>query len=578
MRYQVLCTDYDGTIAHDGVVDAATVAAMERLLASGRRLVLVTGRELPELLEIFPRIDLFEWVVAENGALLYRPSTKEEKPLADPPAEDLVRRLRDKGCTPFSVGRVIVATREPYETVVLEAIRDLGLEQQVIFNKGAVMVLPAGVNKASGLTAALAEMGLSPHNAVAVGDAENDHAMLRLCEFSCAVANALPAVKDTADLATRDKRGAGVQQLIAAMLEDDLRALEHKLTRHHIPLGDGAGGELSIPPFGPTVLVAGPSASGKSSFASAMIEALVERKYQFCIIDPEGDYESFGSTLVCGGPKSPPVLEEVEKLIAAGESVVVSLTGMPIPDRPPFFIEILPRLLQMRARSGRPHWVMLDEAHHLMPAEWQTPANVLPESLHSTLMVTVHPEMLSPAVLGRVSTLVAVGKDASITVGEMAKARGIDPPSLPAGDALAPGEALVWNVAAGVEPARVRGRPSKTDRRRHRRKYAEGELPPDRSFWFRGPKNALNLRAQNLMMFLQLADGVDDETWEHHRRQRHYSMWFRDSIKDEALAAEAARVEGLPSLSADEGRKLVRAAVERDYTLPASPLPVAGAS
>jgi hypothetical protein len=184
--------------------------------------------------------------------------------------------------------------------------------------------------------------------------------------------------------------------------------------------------------------------------------------------------------------------------------------------------------------------------------------------------------MLSPAVLGRVSTLIAVGKGVDATVGEMAKARGIEPPR--DGEELAPGEALVWNVAAGVDPARVRGRPSKLDRRRHRRKYAEGELPPDRSFWFRGPKNALKLRAQNLMMFLQLADGVDDETWEHHRRAHHYSLWFRDSIKDEALAAEAARIEGLPELSAAEGRKLVRAAVERDYTLPASPLPVAGAS
>ncbi|MEJ7729069.1 MAG: hypothetical protein WKG00_07635 [Polyangiaceae bacterium] len=116
------------------------------------------------------------------------------------------------------------------------------------------------------------------------------------------------------------------------------------------------------------------------------------------------------------------------------------------------------------------------------------------------------------------------------------------------------------------------------DRRRHRRKYAAGELPADRSFWFRGPKNALNLRAQNLMMFLQLADGVDDETWEHHRRQHHYSRWFRDSIKDETLAEEASRIEGLITLTADEGRKLLRAAVERDYTLPASPLPVAGAS
>src|SRR5688572_25365379 len=200
MRYLTLCCDYDGTIAHHGTVDAATIAALERLLASGRRLVLVTGRELDDLQRVMPRLDLFERVVAENGALLYTPATREEQPLTDPPSDRLVRALRERGVAPLSVGRCIVATWEPHDTTVLEAIRELGLELQVIFNKGAVMVLPSGVNKASGLAAALRHMGLSPHNAVGVGDAENDHAFLALCECAVAVENALPALKDKADL------------------------------------------------------------------------------------------------------------------------------------------------------------------------------------------------------------------------------------------------------------------------------------------------------------------------------------------------------------------------------------------
>src|SRR6218665_4128202 len=190
MRYQALATDYDGTIAHNGCVNDATVAALKDLLATGRRLILVTGRELPELLGIFPEIGLFEWVVAENGALLYRPSTSEERPLGDSPSQAFIAALQSKGGAPMSVGRWIVATWEPFETVVIETIRNLSLELQVIFNKGAVMILPTGINKASGLSAALKEMSLSPHNVVGVGDAENDHALLRSCEFSCAVANA----------------------------------------------------------------------------------------------------------------------------------------------------------------------------------------------------------------------------------------------------------------------------------------------------------------------------------------------------------------------------------------------------
>jgi hydroxymethylpyrimidine pyrophosphatase-like HAD family hydrolase len=222
MRYQILATDYDGTLAHDGRVDASSIAALEKLLATGRRVVLVTGRDLPDLLGIFPQLNLCEWVVAENGALLYHPATRMEKPLAEPPSDRFLRALQSRGVAPVSVGRVIVATWEPHQHAVLDVIRDLGLELQVIFNKGAVMVLPAGINKATGLTAALQEMGLSAHNAVGIGDAENDHAFLRLCEFAAAVANALPAVKETVDLVTAGDHGAGVIELIEELVANDL--------------------------------------------------------------------------------------------------------------------------------------------------------------------------------------------------------------------------------------------------------------------------------------------------------------------------------------------------------------------
>src|SRR6187200_236020 len=199
MRYLALCTDYDGTIAHHGLVDKPTIAALEDLRASGRKLVLVTGREIPDLQKVFDRLDLFELVVAENGALIYRPVTREERPLVDAPPQRFVEELKERGVDRISVGRCIVATWQPYEKIVLQTIRDLGLELQVIFNKGAVMVLPSGVNKATGLKAALEDLNLSRHNLVGVGDAENDHAFLELCGVSAAVSNALGSLKDHAD-------------------------------------------------------------------------------------------------------------------------------------------------------------------------------------------------------------------------------------------------------------------------------------------------------------------------------------------------------------------------------------------
>jgi hypothetical protein len=225
MHYLALATDYDGTLASDGRVDDETIAALDRLRDSGRRLILVTGRHLDDLLNVFPEINLCEWVVLENGALLYQPATREEKPLGAPPPEEFVKALQQRGVDPLAVGRVIVATWHPHENKVLDVIRNLGLEYQVIFNKGAVMVLPSGVNKASGLSAALKELGLSPHNTVAIGDAENDQALLDFCGCGVAVANALPMLKERADFVTKGDRGAGVVELINKLIASDLAEL-----------------------------------------------------------------------------------------------------------------------------------------------------------------------------------------------------------------------------------------------------------------------------------------------------------------------------------------------------------------
>jgi hydroxymethylpyrimidine pyrophosphatase-like HAD family hydrolase len=221
MRYLAIALDYDGTIARDGLVAAPVLEGLRQLKASGRKLLLVTGRELEELLGIFPQIVIFDRVVAENGALLYRPDTQERRELGEPPPGELVEALKASGI-PLSVGHTILATVRPYETLVLECIANLGLEQQVIFNKGAVMILPPGCNKASGLKTALAELGLSPYNLVAAGDGENDHSLLELAAYSVATANAVATLKAAADRVTNATHGEGVLEIIADLLDSDL--------------------------------------------------------------------------------------------------------------------------------------------------------------------------------------------------------------------------------------------------------------------------------------------------------------------------------------------------------------------
>jgi hydroxymethylpyrimidine pyrophosphatase-like HAD family hydrolase len=570
MRYLALCTDYDGTIAHHGAVDAPTIDALERLVASGRHLVLVTGRELDDLQRVFPRLDLFERVVAENGALLYTPATREERLLTEPPSQPLVDALRASGVDPLSVGRCIVATWEPHDRAVLDAIRELGLELHVVFNKGAVMVLPSGVNKATGLVAALDDMGLSPRNAVGVGDAENDHAFLTLCECAVAVANALPSLKDQADIVTARDHGAGVAELIDEMLADDLANRAARLARHRIVIGtDAQGRSLALDPYASRVLVAGTSGGGKSTVAKGLIERIAQRGYSFCIVDPEGDYENLPGAVTLGSAQRAPGADEAMQLLEKRQNAVLNLVGLPLEDRPSYFLSLLPRIAALRARTGQPHWLFLDETHHLLPATLQSVERTLPERLDSVAMISVHPEAIAPVALAGVNAAVVIGRDAADTLRRIGAATGqsIDPP---AGETpLEPGEALVWAHDAAPQPVRVRTQPTRMEHRRHHRKYAEGELPPDRSFYFRGPDNKLNLRAQNLIVFLQMADGVDDDTWLHHLRRGDCSRWFAEDIKDESLAREAQRIEAMADVEAAQSRKLMREAIEREYTLPA---------
>ena len=232
MKYLVLATDYDGTIAHDGVVDETTVEALGRARDAGMYLVMVTGRELSDLFNTFAHSSIFHRIVAENGAVLYHPASKVVETLASGPPPALVERLT-REAVPMSVGHSIVATVEPHEHQVLAAIRDLGLEWHVIFNKGSVMALPADVTKATGLAPALAALGVAPEHTVGIGDAENDQAFLRMCGLAVAVDNALPAVKDMAHVVTRGARGAGVKELIERLLAGEFEmepARSHPVT------------------------------------------------------------------------------------------------------------------------------------------------------------------------------------------------------------------------------------------------------------------------------------------------------------------------------------------------------------
>jgi len=211
---------------------------------------------------------------------------------------------------------------------------------------------------------------------------------------------------------------------------NDLPDLNASLVRHHLVLGaDAEGNEIWLSPFGDNLLIAGPSGSGKSTAATSILERIAEHTYQYCILDPEGDYENLKGAVTLGSNRQGPTVDEVMQLLASSrENVVVNMVGFAIADRPPFFLALLPRLMEMRARTGRPHWLVVDEAHHLLPASWEPGFAIVPRDLNRTLFITVHPDQIIKGVLEGIEHVLAVGPAPQETLRLFGEASGANVP------------------------------------------------------------------------------------------------------------------------------------------------------
>ncbi|MBV9267276.1 MAG: HAD family hydrolase [Acidobacteriaceae bacterium] len=443
------------------------------------------------------------------------------------------------------------------------------MELQVIFNKDAVMILPPGVNKMTGLCAALDDLKLSRHNVVGIGDAENDHAFLESCECSVAVANAIPALKERATIVTEGARGAGVAETIDRLIATDLSDVDITSPRRCITIGSLDQNEITIPCYGPNLLICGQSGSGKSTFVTGLVEQIVQKRYQVCLIDPEGDYEGLENYRTVGDEKHAPSPAEVMQILQDPDAnVVVNLIAVPAGDRPNSFISFVTALEELRLRTGRPHWLFIDEAHHVLPSEWGLAPSAITEQLNNVVLITVHPGHTSPTVLRKINTVVVVGREPKLLAAEFANVIGANLPDAPDGD-LERSEALVWFTDQDHLLFGVKTVPSRSEHHRHKRKYAEGRLEEERMFRFRGPEGKLNLPAHNLSMFVEIAEGIDAETWMFHLKRGDYSRWFRNSVKDSEIADQLEAIEKDASLTDAASRVRVKEAILHKYAAPA---------
>jgi HAD superfamily hydrolase (TIGR01484 family) len=559
MHFLALAVDYDGTLAENGSVPEEVRASLTALKNSGRKLLLVTGRELQALRHHFPYLNLFDMVVAENGALLYDPATDVEELIADPASTALVSRLRDKGVSPLSVGRSVIATWHPFEEAVITTIRELGLELQITFNKDAVMILPPGVNKGSGLAAALRRLGICELNVVAVGDAENDHSFLSICGCAAAVSNAIDAIKASADIRLVHDHGRGVCELVDMLLDKDAALVPVE----RIGLLLGQTSEMRKVWLAPesVLLVIGNSGAGKSSYVTWLTERMVQAHQGFCIIDPEGDYLTLEDAVTVGGLTVPPTTEEsVHHLLQAQLNVVVSALALDPAGRVQLFGELLPFIQDLRSASGRPYWLVVDEAHYMLPHCALWPPGFLGNI--GAVIVALDFDQVCPSLLNGVNVLVTLGSTARELVEQFASRLRRRCPDFP--ERLSgPEYACLWNLQNDNQVVLLDQVKPAQKHHRHSGKYVAGDVGAWHAFRF----PSLGQSASNLTEFLKASTRLGEPALGSHLQAGDFSNWFREVIRDDVLANKTRVIETDSRLAPSVALQQITRVVQSRYHL-----------
>jgi hydroxymethylpyrimidine pyrophosphatase-like HAD family hydrolase len=453
MRYVALAAGFDGVLARDDHCDERCIDALRALAATGRKLILVTGRELRELLEMFPEARIFDYVVAENGAVMYRSATRQSEILAQAPPEMLLQELRRRNVTPLTVGSSIVRTAPENEREVVEVLRKLQLEMQLVTNHGWLMLLPTGVSKASGVLSALKELGVSRHNLVAIGDAENDLPLFGFAEQAFAVQNADDKLKELADRVTEGEYCDGFLEVAHELVATDLAK---NVPRHKLAVGVREDAQpVELIPCRDSLLVCGPDRSGKTALCNRLIEQLLDRSYQCCVIgaDMSGLYRAPSGVSLFGDAHDVPRLTDImSALEVPSASVAINLAALAVDTRPLFTEALLLQLQALHDRVGRPHAVVIHRADTFLAG-----SSVLAASARLSEVTMIYssaePERLPPSVTASISMAVVLGST-SFVPSELMRAAGYEPKDV----SLQPGEALLW----AREPARTAPAPERS--------------------------------------------------------------------------------------------------------------------
>lgn len=548
--FRAVALDLDGTLAVDDRVSVEALAAVDEA-RKNKRMLLVTGRIERDLDRVFPGlVDHFDAVVTENGAVLTRPGPPRETRLLHEPVDLAVdKALADRGVA-TDRGKVLVGIHGGAAAAAVEVLAELGLDHQVVRNRGQAMILPAGVTKATGLATALTALGLNTHNAVGVGDAENDLALLRAAELGAAVANAVPSLAEHADIVLDQANGAGVADLLRSPLlagRDPLWPL-----RRQVAIGSlDDGSDALVPGAQASLLITGDSGAGKSYLAGLLAERWMDAGYSVLVIDPEGDHvglaERLDVQLVDGATELPSPATLLGLLRSHGVSVVLDLSALDDQAQLDYLIRLTAAIFAERSQHGVPHWVVYDEAHQqaLLEQAGQLAAGA------GSCRVTWRPDLLDAGTIKDTDLVIDVGHAVPSNRREPFRA--------------------TLNTDGSSRPFTVGHRGS--EHVRHQHKYAVAPLPPSRRFYFhdQDPTDA-TAAAATLEEFHHLIGQADVAAVGYHASRGDFSRWVGDAIADDTLARELAHIErdldARHAAALEDARHQIRQAIQGRYLRP----------
>jgi hydroxymethylpyrimidine pyrophosphatase-like HAD family hydrolase len=549
VKLSVIALDYDGTIARGDVLDSAVADAIAIARANGIVVLVVTGRILDDLRRVVGDLHFVDGVVAENGAVIHFPESGRTSVLAAPVPDALAAELRRRGIS-FTAGECLIDAAANEAPELLDIIRTLELPLALVFNRSRVMAVPHGVSKATGLQVALETLRLSPRNTIAIGDAENDHELLRLPEVGVAVEWGSKALHRTADVVLEGIGPSAVGDYLRSVVASG--HLPAPLGgRRRLLLGHSEDGrDFSLAVRGRNVLVTGDAKSGKSWVAGLLCEQLILHGYCVCVIDPEGDYSSLeglpGMT-VLGCENPPPTPRELlRSLRYPDRSVVIDLSRLPHDDKLQYVRAVLPALNVLRRRTGLPHRILLDEAHYYLH-ENDAPllldferngytvvtycASRLPHALLAATEVMIVTRESNPAELEALRARCAGCAETAVSgwgvLGELKIGQAVALPiTEEAGGAL-----RLFTIARRLTP-----------HVRHREKYVDVPVSSTRAFVFNANGRPTH-RVRTLRQFVFELEHTPPSQLAGYIARGDFSRWIADVFGDRALADELRTLE-----------------------------------